>query len=251
MLRHEIKGDQNSQQLSDAELESLKQFSSPTIANAIETFNNRRRDEGYMDSNIKCIFPDLGPIVGYACTAQVSARNPPTPQEEEKRYGYLQNIEKVNVPRIAVIQDVDQPINGAFWGEVNASLHKALGCVGTITNGAVRDLDEVHRLGYRFFASGIIASHAYVHITSYSVPVKVGGLEVGPGDLLYADKNGVVKIPSEIAREVVAAAVAYSAREAKLISFSNSSEFKLDRYIELFRQFRSKKEPERKDALKN
>lgn len=247
-MKHETERDQSYQPLSIVELESLKRLSSPAIANAIETFNIRRRDEGYMDSSIKCIFPDLGPIVGYACTAQVSAKNPPTAQEEENRYGYLQSIKKMKTPRIPVVQDIDQPIVGGFWGEVNASLHKALGCVGTITNGAVRDLDEARQLGYHFFASGIIVSHAYVHVTSYSVPVKVGELEVSPGDLLHADKNGVVKIPMEIAGEVAEVAVAYTAKEAKLISFSNSSEFTVDRYIEFFREFRSKKKPEKQDT---
>lgn len=123
---------------------------------------------------------------------------------------------------------------------MNSSLHKALGCAGTITNGAVRDLDEVRNLGYHFFASGVIASHAYVHITDYDVPVRIGGLEINPGDLLHADKNGVVKIPKEIAKDVAKAAMAYSSKENKLISFSNSSEFDLDKYIELFREFRSR-----------
>lgn|SRR5487761_180921 len=229
------------QLLTDTELTLLQRLPTPAIANAIETFAVRRRDEGYMDCSIKCIFPDLNPIVGYACTAQISAKNPPSGQKDENRYLYLRSIQSVPKPRIAVVEDLDRPlVVGTFWGEINSSLHKALGCVGTITNGAVRDLDEVHESRYQLFASGIIVSHAYVHITNYSVPVKVGGLVVNPGDLLHGDKNGVVKIPIEIAKEIAAVAAAYSAKERKLISFANSSQFELEHYIELFREFRSK-----------
>lgn len=226
--------------LTEAELEALRKLSSPAIANAIETFGIRRRNVGFMNSNIKCIFSEMEPIVGYAYTAQISANSPPTTEEEENRYKYLEGFRDARNPCIVVMEDIDDPaIVGTFWGEVNSSLHKALGCVGTITNGAVRDLDEVREMGYQFFASGIIVSHAYVHITSFSKPVKVGGLVVYPGDLLHADKNGVVQIPSQVAKQVAEAAISYYERENKLISFAKSRDFSLAEYLELFREFRS------------
>ena len=226
--------------LTKDELEALRKLSSPAIANAIETFGIRRRNEGYMDSSIKCIFPEKGAMVGYAYTAQISAQNPPTAEEEENRYKYLEGFKEAKAPHIVVMEDIDDPaITGTFWGEVNSSLHKALDCIGTNTNGAVRDLDEVREMGYQLFASGIIVSHAYVHITSFSKPVRVGGLVVYPGDLLHADKNGVVQIPSQIAKQVADAAISYYSKENKLISFAESKNFNLPEYLELFREFRS------------
>lgn len=112
---------------------------------------------------------------------------------------YYAKVQATSAPAIAVIEDVDPQPVGSFWGEVQGSVHKALGCVGVVTNGGVRDLDEVERLGFRYFASCILVSHAYVHLEAYDCPVRVGGLTVRPGDLLHADKHGVVLIPKEIA----------------------------------------------------
>jgi regulator of RNase E activity RraA len=101
-----------------------------------------------------------------------------------------------------VIQDVDPVPTGSFWGEVHASVHKALGCVATITNGGVRDLAEVKNLGFGYFASCVLVSHAYVHVEEFGCPVTFGGLTVHPGDLLHADQHGVILIPHEIAPEL-------------------------------------------------
>jgi regulator of RNase E activity RraA len=108
-------------------------------------------------------------------------------------------------PCIAVQQDVDDVPIGSFWGEVQVSTHKALGCSGVITNGGLRDLDEVQAMGFGYFASCVLVSHAYVHTIEFDMPVTVGGLVVRPGDLLHADKHGVVLIPEEIAPKIAEA----------------------------------------------
>jgi regulator of RNase E activity RraA len=188
--------------LTKAQLEELREFDTPTVSNAIESFHIRSRTEGFMGPEIKCILPCETPIIGYACTAKISALQPPTPEQKLLIYDYYANIKETPSPTIAVIQDIDPMPTGSFWGEVHVSVHKALGCVATITNGGVRDLDEVKSLDFGYFASCVLVSHAYVHIEQYGCPVTVGGLTVHPGDLLHADKHGVLLIPHKIVPEL-------------------------------------------------
>jgi len=211
--------------LSEAELQALQAWPTPAISNAIETFDVRPRNQGFM-LGIKCIFPDLGPMVGYACTATMLADQPATERDRGATQAHWDNILKTPGPRVAVIHDLDQPpCIGSLWGEVNANIHRALGCLGVVTDGGVRDPDEVHELGFHFLAADIIPSHAYVHIVNSGNPVKVGGLVVNNGDLIHADKHGVVVIPHEIARDVPAACQKVEDRERRTINFCKSPDF--------------------------
>lgn len=214
--------------LSEAELNSLRAWSTPTISNAIETFNVRPRNQGFM-LGIKCIFPDLAPMVGYACTATMIADLPPTEEARNVRHAHWNNILSTPGPRVAVIHDLDQPqCIGSMWGEVNANRHKALGCIGVVTDGGVRDLDEVHALGFHFFAADVIPSHAYSHMVDVGKPVKVCGLVVNNGDLIHADKHGVVIIPHEIARELPEACKKFEDRERRILDFCKSPNFDVE-----------------------
>jgi 4-hydroxy-4-methyl-2-oxoglutarate aldolase len=214
--------------LSDQELENLKLWSTPAISNAIETFKVRPRNEGFM-LGIKCLFPDFKPMVGYACTATMLADHPAAERDRGATPAHWDNILNTPGPRVAVIHDLDQPrCIGSLWGEVNANIHKALGCLGVITDGGVRDLDEVKDLGFHFFAADVIPSHAYVHLVDSGLPVKIGGLVVHNGDLLHADKHGVVVIPHEIARDVPRACQEVEDRERRIINFCKSPEFNVE-----------------------
>lgn len=204
--------------LTKKQLEELREFDTPTVSNAIERFNIRPWTEGFMNSEIKCILADGKPMVGYASTAKISAINPPTEEQKEMSMKYYKSVKDAPNPTIAVIQDIDSIPIGSFWGEVNVSQHKALGCVGTITNGGVRDLDQVQDIGFSFFASCVLVSHAYVHLENYNYAVVVGGLTVKPGDLLHADKHGVCLIPGEIAAEVAEACRKVQRAEKPVIS---------------------------------
>jgi regulator of RNase E activity RraA len=188
--------------LAEAQLEELRQFDTPTVCNAIEKFKLRSKTEGYTSPAIKAIYPDRKPIVGYACTAKVSARYPGTKENEETLYAYYQSILDCPSTPISVIQDIDEEPIGSFWGEVQTTVHKALGCMGVITNGGVRDLDEAYALGFTYLASCILVSHAYIHMEATGTPVQIGGLLVHPGDLIHADKHGAVLIPNEVADQV-------------------------------------------------
>ena len=215
-----------SDRLSPQEIEALKKITTPTISNAIETFDVRSRSEGFMDSSIRCMFPELGAMVGYACTATIRAREPgPAPAPWDTWEAILKTPE----PRVVVIQDLDAPdVVGSYWGEVNGSIHKALGCVGVVTDGGVRDLPEVRTTGFHFFASCVLVSHAYVHVVEFGGPVKVGGVTVNPGDLLHGDEHGVITIPNEIARHIPKAAAEVEGRERPIIDFCRSREFSPD-----------------------
>jgi 4-hydroxy-4-methyl-2-oxoglutarate aldolase len=226
--------------LSPKELDALRRFSTPSIANAIERFDVRPRHHGFTGPDIRCMFPELPPMVGYASTAIVIAEQPAATGRSIAVGEYWDFILSIPAPRIAVIQDIDQPCAiGSFWGEVNGNIHKALGCVGAVTNGGVRDLDEVRALGFQFLASAAIVSHAYIHLVDFGTPVKVGGLLVNPGDLIHADKHGAMVIPHEIAREVPAAAAEVERGERAIIDCCQSADFSVDRLKELMGAFRS------------
>jgi regulator of RNase E activity RraA len=212
-----------SEYLSTEELEAIRRWPTCAISNGIELFAIRPRNEGFMLPEIKCVFPELGPMIGYAVTAVISADSPEGRRIQPPRW--WEEILKIPEPRVAVIHDVDDPVIGSFWGEVNANIHKALGCVGTVTDGSVRDLDEVREVGFHFFSRCVTVSHAYVHLVDVGIPVKVGGLVVKPGDLILGDKHGVISIPLEIARDVPAAAQLMEDWERPIIDFCKSREF--------------------------
>ena len=226
--------------LSPQELDALRRYSTPSISNAIERFDVRPRHHGFTGPEIRCMFPEMPPIVGYASTAIVLAEQPAAAGRSPAVGDYWESILSIPAPRIAVIQDIDQPCAiGSFWGEVNGNIHKALGCVGAVTNGGVRDLDEVRALGFQFLASAAIVSHAYVHLVDFGTPVKVGGLLVNPGDLVHADKHGAIVIPHEIAREVPAAVAEVERGERRIIDCCQSADFSVERLKEVMGLFRA------------
>ncbi len=206
--------------LPDRTLELLRRYDTPTICNVIELFAIRPRNTGYMDGRIRACFPELGPIVGYAATATHRAAF-----ERSETSGYaaldeqVRRFEELPGPPVVVLQDLDDPPAAASFGEIMCATYQAFGATGLITSGAARDLDQVRRLGFPVFASGVMCSHGYSHLVSLHVPVRVGGLPVQPGDLLHGDANGVTNIPLEIAGEVADAAADYVAAEAIVLDF--------------------------------
>ncbi len=215
--------------LTEAELSALRSWPTPAICNAIETFDVRPRNQGFM-SGIRCVFPEMEPMVGYACTATMLAGLPPTERDRGAGQAHWDNIISTPTPRVAVIHDLDHPqCIGSFWGEINANIHRALGCLGVVTDGGVRDLDEVRDLGFHFFAAEVIPSHAYVHLVDSGTPIIVGGQEISNGDLIHADKHGVVVIPHGIARDIAQACQAVEDRERRIINFCKSPGFDVEK----------------------
>ncbi len=212
---------------SPATLDALRNLNTPTVSNAIEVFNVRPRHEGFMSPEIRCLFPDCGVMVGYAVTGRFAAEQPSS--QAASRYEMWKCLLEIPEPRVLVLQDMDQPPGvGAYFGEVQSTIHKRLGCIGAVTNGHVRDLDEVHALGFHYFAGGVCVSHAYVHLLDFGSPVKVGGIIVRTGDLIHADKHGVLTVPHDIASEVPRAAAQVAEREQRIISHCQSPDFSLE-----------------------
>lgn len=221
--------------VSAADLEALRALNSPTISNAIERLRIRPRGEGFTDCSIRCMFPEMGAIVGYACTATMRAAEPLNNGAFDVRKAYWDCLSKHPAPRIAVIQDLDDPPVGALWGEVNANIHRALGCVGVITNGTVRDLDEVRALGFQFFASDVSVSHVWAHLESFGNPLKVCGFTVSPGDLIHADKHGAIIIPTDRVKDILEAATAVEKYERPIINLCKSAEFSIEKLEKLIK----------------
>jgi 4-hydroxy-4-methyl-2-oxoglutarate aldolase len=205
-------------------LARLGRYDSPTLSNAIETFDVRNRDEGYTSYEIQCMFPDLPAVIGFATTVAIRSHEPPiNPLEPVHLWNHVQSVQG---PRILVAQDLDDPNgSGAMWGEVQATIFKALGCLAIATDGVVRDLNEVRAMDLQLYAVGTTVSHAYAHFESAGHGVSIGGLVVRPGDLLHADRHGILLIPADIAERVPEAADKIIAYEQKLIGWVRSQEF--------------------------
>ena len=195
-------------QLTQAQLDQLRRLDSSTVANAIEMFDVRLRNTGFTDSRVHCIFPDFPPMVGYAATARIRTSNPPMEGHSfYDRTDWWNHILSIPAPRIVVVEDVDEhPGLGSFIGEVHANILYALGCVGIVTNGAVRGLRAMRAIGFQMFAGNLSVSHAYAHILDFGGPVTVAGMKVRAGDLLHGDVHGVQTIPLEIADKIPHAA---------------------------------------------
>jgi regulator of RNase E activity RraA len=212
--------------LSSEELAALRRYDAPTIANGIETFDVRPWTDGFMSPRIRCVFPEMGVMAGYAVTGKIRASR--KGDGSYSRHGWWDAILAAPHPRVIVLEDLDDPPVGAFWGEVQTNIHKALGCIGTVTNGGVRDLTEVRAAGFSYFAGSIMVSHAYVSLLEFGEPVSVGGLTVKTGDLVHADQHGVQVVPLEIARQLPAACEKIIEKERKIIAFCQSEAFTPD-----------------------
>jgi 4-hydroxy-4-methyl-2-oxoglutarate aldolase len=224
--------------LTEEELDGLRQFDTCMIANAVETFNVRLRNTGFSDGSIRCMFPDAPPMVGYAATARLRSGEPPIAGNTFRdRTDFWNRILEIPAPRILVLQDMDHPPGrGAFVGDMHAAIMKALGCIGYLTNGAVRELPSVRAMGIQLFGGGVAVSHAYAHIFDISASVTIGGMEVRPGDLLHGDRHGVLTVPAEIAVAVPRVAAGLQQTEQKVIDFCRSSAFSVTKLSEVLKK---------------
>ncbi len=205
-------------------LRKLGQFDTPTICNVIELFDVRSRTAGYMDQSIKAAFPEMPPMVGFACTAAFRSSAPPAKGDA---YGSMeQQVElfaNLGGPAVVVFQDIDSPPVAATFGEVMCSTYKGFGSTGLITSGGGRDLLQVQAIGYPVFTGSTICSHGYCHILHVGMPVHVGGLPVSTGDLLHGDANGVTNIPLEIAADIADITQEFVDAEKIVLDYVNGS----------------------------
>ncbi len=214
-------------------LEALAHYDTPTICNAMEIVAPERRLIGFTTKPLVCPFPDLPPIVGYARTATIRSvvQSALAPAEQAKRrIEYYEYVGTGFGPRIMVIQDLDGPDigYGAFWGEVQSNVHKALGCLGVVTDGSVRDVPQ-WAPGFQALAGSVGPSHAWVHAESFGGQVRVAGMTVRSDDLIHADSHGAIVIPKEIAAQVPAAAELCVRREQPILEIARSPAFSLEK----------------------
>lgn len=224
--------------LTEEELDGLRRFDSCMIANAVETFNVRLRNTGFTSGNVRCIFPDAPPMVGYAVTARLSSGEPPIGGGAFHDRGDLWNhLLQCPSPRILVLQDMDDPPGrGAFIGDMHSAILKALGCVAYVTNGAVRELLSIHSMGLKLFAGNVTVSHAYAHIFDLGAAITIDGMEVHTGDLLHGDRHGILSIPRDIAGSLPEVAAKQQRREQKVIDYCQSSGFSVAGLAELMKK---------------
>jgi len=210
----------NNRPLTHADLLQLKRWNTPTIYNGWEQITRRHAGaDGFNLEETRDFMPQMGPMAGYAVTVVIEPGNPehrranPNAWSEYRRY-----VASVPGPKIVVVQDLDKPrVLGAFWGEVNSNIHRALGCVGTITDGAIRDLDEMANAGFKALARRLCVGHAFSHPVRWDCEVEVFGRKIAPGDLLHADKHGFLVIPPEDQPALLEAARFMDANECSTI----------------------------------
>lgn len=218
-------------------LSALQRIDTCMVSNAIETFDVRLRNTGFANACLRCMFEDFPPMVGYAATARLRSGEPPmTGRIYHERTDWWNSILQVPAPRVVVLEDLDKPPGvGAFLGDMHAAILRALGCVGYVTDGAVRELPRVRDLGLQVFAGSVAVSHAYAHLFEFGAKVKVGGLEVEPGDLLHGDRHGILAIPHQIVDQIPAVAAKLQQDEQRVIDFCRSKEFSVNQLRQIMK----------------
>ena len=222
--------------LTPEQLDKLREIDSPTISNAIETFDARDRFDGYLGPEIRCIFTDMEPMVGYAVTVTIENVAPGEPADGERKFDFFEALEAAPKPAVCVFKDISpNPRRASQWGEVLATTTKALGAIGVVTDGTVRDINEVRAIGgFHYFAQGVCVSHGELQMVDVNVPVEISGCTIKPGDLVHGDLNGVVLIPNEIADSVAGAAAGIYAQEGKMLEAFRKPGLTAERVREIF-----------------
>ncbi len=226
--------------LAASDFDRLKRLDAPTVANAIERLNVRLRNEGFIHDAVRCLFPRLPPMLGYAVTGTIrSSSQPIAGGWYYDRLDWWKSFLDVPAPRVMVLQDVDRvPAFGAFVGEIHANIAAAFNCVGCVTDGAVRDLPDIERLGFQLFAAGVSPSHAYAHVVEWGDPVEIGGLRIQSGDLVQGDCHGVQLIPLDIAAAVPDVAEELRRDEQTIIAACQGPRFSVEALAGAFEQIR-------------
>ena len=221
--------------LSKTCFQKLQKLDTCSVSNAIERLQGRLRNEGSISpAALRCLFPKLPPMLGYAVTGRMRSTTAPvagrTYHENMNWWRYVASIPE---PRVMVVEDADpQPGAGALFGELHAVIGRALNCAGYVTNGSVRDLPGVERLGFPLFAGSVAVTHMYAHISAYGHPVEIGGLKIVPGELIHGDCHGVHVIPLSIAAEIPEMVSEILREERDLIELCESPQFSLKKLEE-------------------
>jgi regulator of RNase E activity RraA len=218
-------------------IEFLRSVDSPTLCNAIETLHLRPQDRGFTPLELRCLFPELGRLCGYAVTAHVETVTRLYPTDEARFLELFDAVAQAPKPAVVVFQELGpQPNRAAHCGEIMATAFGRLGAIGLVSDCAVRDVPEVRALKFHYFARGSVASHAHFKIVRVGVPVQILGVEIRPGDVVHGDENGLIQIPRDALERLPAAVENVRARERRLLDLMRSPGFTADqlqgRFIE-------------------
>jgi regulator of RNase E activity RraA len=217
--------------LTRADLDALSEWDTPTICNGLELLDARYRTTGFTTQNMVCLDPQLKPMVGYARTATIKARmlsESDLRAAREMRARYYEHVAEQPLPSIAVLQDLDpDPGFGAFWGEVNTTIHQGLGCLGAVTNGSFRDVDACAP-SFQLLGGKIGPSHAWVHLVDIACEVNVFGMIVKPNDIVHADRHGAVAVPVDCVKRLPEAIDLLTRREAVILAAARAPGFTVE-----------------------
>ena len=208
-------------------LDLLSRVDTPTVCNAIEVVQGKRGFDRFTRGTMICTEPGRA-VVGYAVTAQIAALAPPTEPPDvirARRMAYYKAMHDAPKPSVAVVEDLDFPnCIGAYWGEINTTVHKGFGLSGALTNGVVRDLGDLPQ-GFPVIAGSVGPSHGFVHVRSIGQPVCVLGLVVRQGDLIHADRHGAVVVPPEVISDLASAITKLQATERLVLDPARKADF--------------------------
>jgi regulator of RNase E activity RraA len=210
-------------------LDKLRAIDTPTICNALEIIAPERRLTGFTTKPLVCPFPDLPPMVGYAKTATIRATHAHELNSKDartQRIAYYEYAASKPAPGISIIQDLDGGDIGfgAYWGEVQSTVHKALGLLGVVTDGCIRDIPQWAE-GFQALAGSVAPSHGHVHLADFGKEVRVAGMLVRSGDLVHADRHGAVVIPEAAAAKIPAACDLLTRKEAAILDVARKPGF--------------------------
>ena len=226
--------------MNDALLNVLRSVDTPTVCNAIEAAQGKRGFNNFTKATMVASAPEEKSVVGYALTAKIAATSAPKEPAEsvkERRMAYYKYMAEGQRPSLAVIEDCDFPnCVGAFWGEINTTVHKGFGVSGVVTNGVVRDLGDLPT-GFPVIAGSIGPSHAFVHVREFGKPVSVFGLAVEEGDLVHADRHGALVIPSLVIPSLQHAIEKLIATERLVLDPASKPDFDFEAFAKAWAAF--------------
>jgi regulator of RNase E activity RraA len=206
------------------DLEILKQWDTPTICNGLEITNPERRAIGFTVEPMVAVDRSFKPIVGLARTGIIRARETPRGPIAD-RVDWYDYVAASHLPTIAVLQDIDdRPGYGAYWGEVQTTIHSALKVAGCVTNGSFRDLDMLAP-GFQIIGGRIGPSHAHVHMVDFGRAVNICGMQASHDDVIHADFHGAVVIPGDAVKKLPAAIDLVSRREKVILDVCKAADF--------------------------
>jgi regulator of RNase E activity RraA len=222
--------------LSDAEIEALRAVDTATMTNAIEQFHVRPSTVGYTSVELRCLIPELPPMVGYAVTATADSTTPAIPGRRSYDRKLFEAVRDAPKPCVVVVQTVGvDRLRTNQFGDIMSTAFQRLGAVGAVTDAGIRDLAGIRQRapGFQMFALGAVASAGVPVVVEVGITVSICGMTISPGDLLHGDENGLITIPEEIARDVAAEGQRILEKERRKVEFLKSDEFSLERLAEM------------------